>query len=304
MPDDVPDHVLRPRGHQDLAWSLGFLAAHAVPGLETWDGTTYRRVLRVGGRPVPVALRVADGADALVVSGPAAAVPVVRDLLGTDDDSGPAERALAADPVLAPLVRLRPGLRVPGSPDHLETLVRTVVGQQVSLAAAATVTGRIVRAHGRPLDVAGAHGPTHAFPAAEVLAAVDPETLPMTRARARTVVGVAAALAADPDLVHDPVRLLALPGIGPWTADYLRLRVTRDPDVLLPGDLAVRRQVARLTGRPDVTAREVADLASRWAPHRTTAMLQLWADYLAGTPAVAAPAASPSASRSTAAPLN
>jgi len=287
----VPDHVLRPDGHQDLAWSIGFLAAHAVPGLETWDGTTYRRVLQVGGRPVPVALRAVDAA--VVLSGPATAVPVVRDLLGTHDDSGPAERALAADPVLGPLLRRRPGLRVPGSPDHLETLVRTVVGQQVSLAAAATVTGRIVRAHGRPLDVAGDDGPTHAFPAAEVLAAVDPQSLPMTRARARTVVGAAAALARDPDLVHDPVRLLALPGIGPWTADYLRLRVTRDPDVLLPGDLAVRRQVAHLTCRPDLscrpdlTAREVADVAARWAPYRTTAMLQLWADYLARTPAAA-----------------
>ena len=149
----MAEHRTRPSGRQDLAWSLGFLAAHAVPGLETWDGTTYRRVLTVGGRPRPVSLRV-DGDD-LVVGGPAAAVAVARDLLGLDDDSGPAERALEPDPLLGPLVRRRPGLRVPGSPDHLETLVRTVVGQQVSLAAAATVTGRIVHAHGRPLEGAG-----------------------------------------------------------------------------------------------------------------------------------------------------
>ena len=97
-------------------------------------------------------------------------------------------------------------------------------------------------------------------------------------------------MAVGPDAeVHDAARLLALPGIGPWTADYLRLRVTRDPDVLLPTDLAVRRQVARLEGRDDATAREVAATAARWAPFRTTAMLQLWADYLdagrAGRPA-------------------
>ena len=244
----MAEHRTRPTGQQDLTWSLGFLAAHAVPGLETWDGTTYRRVLIVGARARSVSLRV-DGDD-LVVGGPAAAVGVARALLGLDDDSGPAERVLRADPVLGPLVRRRPGLRVPGSPGHLETLVRTVVGQQVSLAAAATVTGRIVREHGQPLPGAdsGPPGPTHAFPSAEVLAVVDPETLPMTRARGRTVVGVARALADDPDLVHDSAALLALPGIGPWTADYLRLRVTRDPDVLLPTDLAVRRQVARLHG--------------------------------------------------------
>jgi len=113
------------------------------------------------------------------------------------------------------------------------------------------------------------------------LAVVDPQTLPMTRARGRTVVAVATALADDPDLVHDAAGLLALPGIGPWTVDYVRLRITRDPDVLLATDLAVRRQVARLSGA-DVTVRETAALAARWAPHRTTAMLQLWADYLAG----------------------
>lgn len=279
----MPRHRLVPVGTQDLAWSLGFLAAHAVPGIESWDGRTYRRALTVDDAPAPVALTVVEGALEFV--GPDAAVPVVRALLGLDDDSGAAEAALRPDPLLGPLVLRRPGLRVPGSPDHLETLVRTVVGQQVSLAAAATVTGRIVHAHGEPLAGAGSGadpgGPTHAFPTAQVLAAVDPQTLPMTRSRGRTVVAVATALAADPRLVHDRGALLALPGIGPWTVDYLRLRITRDPDVLLASDLAVRRQVSRLGGI-DLTARQVGDLATTWAPHRTTAMLQLWADYLAG----------------------
>ncbi len=289
-PRPVSRHRLVPVGTQDLAWSLGFLAGHAVPGIESWDGRTYRRALTVDGNPVPVALTVVEGALELV--GPAAAVPTVRALLGLDDDSGAAEAALCSDPLLGPLVERRPGLRVPGSPDHLETLVRTVVGQQVSLAAAATVTGRIVHAHGEPLSCTGSGadpgadpgGPTHAFPTAQVLAAVDPQTLPMPRSRGRTVVAVATAFAADPGLVHDPIALLALPGIGPWTVDYLRLRITRDPDVLLASDLAVRRQVARLGGT-DLTARQVADLAVTWAPHRTTAMLQLWADYLDGAAA-------------------
>lgn len=268
--------TLSPTGIQDLSWSLAFLGAHAVPGIETWDGARYVRSVRVDAEPVPVALRADSGR--LLVEAPARADVVVRDLLGLDDDSGPAERALAADPLLGPLLTLRPGLRVPGSPDHAETLVRTVIGQQVSLAAAATVTGRLVAAHGRLLDSPLPGGPTHTFPTPSELAIVDPDTLPMPRARARTVVTVAAALADDPELVHDPVALLALPGIGPWTVGYLRLRASRDPDVFLPTDLAVRRQVARLGG-PDTPA-SVAALASSWAPFRTTALLALWAAYL------------------------
>lgn len=276
--------LLRSRGRHDCAWSLGFLAAHAVPGLESWDGRTYRRVLTGPDGPVVVSVRAhPEGAQ---VHGPRVVDDQVRRLLALDDDRGAADEALGADPLLGPLVRARPGLRVPGSTDHFETLVRTVVGQQVSLAAAATVTGRVVREHGvalaPPVDVDpdGPPVPTHAFPTPPALAAADPTTLPMPRARGRAVVAVAAAVAADPQVVHDDAALLALPGVGPWTVDYLRVRARRDPDVLLASDLAVRRQLARLAGT-DVDARRAADLGRPWAPHRTTAMLHLWAAYLA-----------------------
>ncbi len=268
---------LEATGAQDVSWTLAFLGAHAVPGLETWDGRTFRRTLVVEGRPVPVALRVEDGV--LVVEADPLADPAVRHLAGTDDDSGPAERHLARDELLGTLVATRRGLRLPGSTDHAETLVRTVIGQQVSVAAAATVTGRLVRSYGRPLADPVPGGPTHAFPAPARLATVDPETLPMPRARARTVVGVAAALADDPGLVHDVVALLALPGVGPWTVSYLRLRARRDPDVFLPTDLAVRRQLG-LLGAPTAPA-QVDALAGEWAPFRTTALAHLWAEYLA-----------------------
>ena len=259
-----------------MAWSLGFLGAHAVPGLETWDGATYRRTLLVEGRPVPVVLTADRGA--LLVEAPTAVDRAVRELLGLDDDSAPAERHLAADLLLGPLVARRPGLRLPGSPDHAETLVRTVIGQQVSVAAAATVTGRIVRAYGRPVADPDPTGPTHAFPTSSELASVDPEVLPMPRARARTVVAVAAALADDPGLVHDASALLALPGVGPWTVSYLRMRALRDPDVFLPTDLAVRRQLERMGAAGDPAS--AGALATPWAPFRTTALLHLWAEYL------------------------
>ncbi len=268
---------LEATGTHDVAWSLGFLAAHAVPGLETWDGLTFRRAVSVDGRAVHVALSAVEGM--LVVQGDEAADQAVRELLGTDDDSGPAERHLRPDPVIGPLVARRPGVRLPGSPDHAETLVRTVIGQQVSVAAAATVTGRVVLAHGRPLDAALAGGPTHAFPTPSRLATVDPASLPMPRARARTVVAVAAALADDPRLVHDDEALLALPGVGPWTVSYLRLRARRDPDVFLPTDLAVRRQLERIGAAS--TPPGVDDLSAGWAPFRSTALAHLWAEYLA-----------------------
>lgn len=271
--------LLRSRGTHDSAWSLGFLAAHAVPGLESWDGRTYRRVLTGPDGPVVVTVRAV--AEGVRVQGPSAVDDQVRRLLALDDDRGASDAALRDDRLLGPLVRARPGLRVPGSTDHFETLVRTVAGQQVSLAAAATVTGRVVREHGAPLLLGtDPDGPTHAFPTPDALAGVDPATLPMPRSRGRAVVAVAAAVAADPEVVHDGAALLALPGVGPWTVDYLRVRAGRDPDVLLASDLAVRRQLERLTGQA-LDTRGAAALGAAWAPHRTTAMLHLWAAYLA-----------------------
>jgi len=269
-------------GQQDLRWSLGFLGAHAVPGIESWDGRTYARALATG-RPDVVRLSV-DGPH-LLLEGRADATPAVRALLGLDDDGAEAEAALAADPLIGPLVRRRPGLRVPGSPDHFETVVRTVVGQQVSIAAAATVVGRLVREHGVP-TLTSRGGPTHAFPTPAALAALDPDHLPMPRARGRSLVTLARAVDEDRSVLDDDRALLALPGIGPWTVAYVRMRVDRDQDTFLPTDLGVRRQLTRMLapgegGVPIPTSAQVQQLAHRWAPCRTTALLHLWADYLA-----------------------
>jgi len=275
---------LQPLGQQDLLWSLSFLGAHAVPGVETWDGQTYSRALRTGqGTAHPDVVRLTVDGPHLLLDGPADAAPAVRALLGLDDDSAEAEVALVADPLLGPLVRRRPGLRVPGSPDHFETVVRTVVGQQVSVAAAATVVGRLVREHGVPVP-ASHGGPTHAFPTPAFLAALDPETLPMPRARGRSLVALARAVDQDRTVLDDDDAMLDLPGIGPWTVAYVRMRVHRDQDTFLPTDLGVRRQLTRMmapgTGGVPTLA-QVLQLANRWAPYRTTALLHLWAEYLA-----------------------
>ena len=278
----------------DVPRLLTFLGLHAVPGVESWDGETYARTLRLPHGPGRVELRAAPGgvAVALRLTDPAdeaAAQTAVRHLLGADGpDPRDADTHLGADPVLGPLVAARPGLRVPGSADHAETLLRTVVGQQVSLAGARTVTGRLVAEHGDP---SGGDDLPWVFPRCEVLAAVDPATLPMPRARGRAVVAVAAALAGDPSLVDDDVALLALPGIGPWTVAYTRLRARRDPDVFLPTDLAVRRQLEAL-GRP-ADARAAGEHARAWAPHRSAALMHLWTELLERR---AAPAATEAAS--------
>ncbi|MCW2577942.1 MAG: ada, partial [Modestobacter sp.] len=186
------------------------------------------------------------------------------------------DAVLGADPALAPLVAGAPGRRVPASPDADELAVRAVLGQQVSVAGARTLTARVVTAAGRPLtEPVGTL--THAFPSAAALAGADLSGVGLTGARRRTLATLAAALAdgtvdlgpgADREEAHH--RLLALPGIGPWTAALVGLRGLADPDVWLPGDLAVRRSLA-VVGSSDT------DAADRWRPWRSYAVLHLWA---------------------------
>ena len=277
----IVERHLQARGPIDAGHLLAFLGAHAVPGVETWDAATYARTLALPNGAATATLSAADdGVRVTLHCDPGDTDEAVRrltHLCGLDDDPSEAEAALVNDPMLRPLIRQRPGVRGPGSVDHAETLVRTVVGQQVSLAGASAAAGRIVAAAGTPLGAAG-HGLTHLFPTPCQLAALDPETLPMPRARGRCVVGVALALAHEPALVEDDGALLALPGVGPWTVDYTRFRTRRDPDVLLAGDLAVRRQV-ETTGRVG-TPDAVRTLSAAWSPYRSTAMMHLWAAYL------------------------
>jgi AraC family transcriptional regulator of adaptative response / DNA-3-methyladenine glycosylase II len=274
---------LAARAPYEAAEVLLFLGAHAVPGLEEWDGTTFSRVLdlphgpavvrlsptRDGGPAVTARLRLAELRDL------GAAVTRCRRMLDLDADPAAVDDVLGADPALAALVTAAPGRRVPGSPDADELAVRAVLGQQVSVAGARTLTARLLTA-GTPLpEPVGTL--THAFPRADVLAEADLSAVGLTGARLRTVHALAAALAAG-EIALDPGAdraaaaraLLAVPGIGPWTAALVGLRGMADPDVWLPGDLALRRSLAML-GSTD------ADAATRWRPWRSYAVLHLWA---------------------------
>ena len=274
---------LAARAPVEPAEVLLFLGRHAVPGLEEWDGTTFSRVLDLPHGPAVVALSPAPGGAPAVVARLSlgelrdlgTAVSRCRRLLDLDADPEAVDAALAADPALAPLVAAAPGRRVPASPDAPELAVRAVLGQQVSVAGARTLTARLLTAVGTPLpEPVGTL--THAFPRPEALATADLTAVGLTGARRRTVTALAAAVAdgrlrldAGADRAEADRALLALPGIGPWTAALVALRGLGDPDVWLPGDLALRRSLADL-GSSD------ADATGRWRPWRSYAVMHLW----------------------------
>lgn len=273
-----------------------FLATRAIPGVETVDGATYARTLSLPHGPGALRVRLEDhdawGSTAFLpvefaladLRDLGAAVERTRRLLDADADPVGIADSLLDDPLLRPLVRDLPGLRVPGHVDGAEVATRAVLGQQVTVAAARTHVARLVAAHGREVRTPY-EGLERLFPDAAALAVLDPEVLPMPRTRGRALVALNAALAEgavalDRGAARADVRrdLLAVPGIGPWTADYIALRALGDPDVFLPTDVGVRDSLRHL-GRDPATA---ATLADDWRPWRSYALIHLWRSLSAG----------------------
>jgi AraC family transcriptional regulator of adaptative response / DNA-3-methyladenine glycosylase II len=266
----------------DGAGLLSFLADHAVAGLETSTADSFERRVRLPHGLATLRLSLV-GLDTVLcearleqLADVATLVARVRRLLDLDADSVAIDGALGADPALAPLVAACPGLRLPGSLDAQETLFRTLVGQQISVAAARTV-------HGRYVARLGTDG---LFPtAAQILADGDTEGGPAVvrgpASRVTTILATARAVV-DGRLSLDvatPVEeftasLVALPGIGPWTAGYLAMRVLGNPDTLLASDLVVQQSAAAL-GLP-AKPRALAQRGEHWAPWRSYATMHLW----------------------------
>ncbi|MFH1277367.1 MAG: AlkA N-terminal domain-containing protein [Candidatus Eisenbacteria bacterium] len=265
-----------------------FLAKRAVPGVESVDGFTYRRSALLGDLPGVIEIRSpAEGSPFLLSlpfvppRGLLSLVEGTRRLFDLDADPLPIEERLLPDPHLAPLVRRRPGLRVPGAWDGFELAVRAVLGQQVSVAGAATLAGRLAERFGRPLP-REERGIRFLFPSAGDLAKARPSGgLPAKRAAALRTLARAAASGdlelgpwADPD--EATRRLLEIEGIGPWTVAYIRLRAFRDPDAFPAGDLGVRKGLSM--GDPPMTARRAAALAEPWRPWRGYGAMHLWTE--------------------------
>ncbi|GAB2751418.1 AlkA N-terminal domain-containing protein [Nocardioides pakistanensis] len=273
--------VRRPFAASEL---LDFLAARAVPGVEEAGPGWYSRTLRLpfGTGTALLSLDSTDD-DGMVrcrlglsdLRDLSAAVERCRRLLDADCDAEAVDDHLGGDPMLAPLVRRRPGLRVPGHVDGGELAVRAVLGQQITVRAARSLAALLVDRYGEPLP----DGRGRLFPSVATLAAVDPEELPMPKARGRALVLLAQALAEgrvvlDRSADRADVRrsLLAVPGVGPWTADYIAMRALGDPDVLLVGDTGLRDGLAAL----GAAAANRGSIGETWRPWRSYAQMHLW----------------------------
>jgi AraC family transcriptional regulator of adaptative response / DNA-3-methyladenine glycosylase II len=268
---------------------IGFLAARAIPGLECITEGSYRRVIEVDG--AVGSLEVDDVPDqsslrATVRFPRLDILPVIiariRRVFDLGADPAAIAAALAPDPILAPLVTARPGLRVPGAWDGFEIAVRAILGQQITVKAATRLAGRLVAALGTPAaDRIGLPGLTHAFPRPDRFDVTVVAGLGMPQSRAAALAGLSVAALADPRL-FDPRRdldeavasLRALPGIGEWTAQYIAMRALRESDAFLAADVALQRRLGVDGRRP--SAAELLARAERWRPWRAYAVMHLW----------------------------
>ena len=266
---------------------LGFFAMRAISGLETVSDGVYSRNISLHGEHGSFSIRAGAGdwLELTLYQVPPALVPDivarVRRMFDLDVDLLPIHRHLATDPLLARLLGAYPGVRVPGAWDGLELAIRAVLGQQISVVAAIKLAGKLVERHGARLE-SPVPGLSHRFPEAAELAQADLATLGMPRSRGRTLSGVAQALLDNPrifdpgpDLRASVTPLLALWGVGEWTAQYIALRQMRHADAFPVADVGLLNALSALEGRP-VTAVELLARAEPWRPYRGYGAQLLW----------------------------
>jgi AraC family transcriptional regulator of adaptative response / DNA-3-methyladenine glycosylase II len=280
--------LLRYRPPYDWAAMLDFLRLRAIPGIERVTDDTYARTICLDGHQGTVALRPGTGnaLQAVVRFPRLQALPAIiarlRRVFDLASDPVAMAAQFSADPVMASLVRARPGLRVPGAWDGFELAMRAVLGQQITVAAAIRLAGKLVSAHGEPM--AQPDGSlTHVFPRPEAVAVAELASLGMPRSRAATLSAVAAAAVADPRLFdagsglsESVLRLRAIRGIGEWTGQYIALRQLREPDAFPSADIGLIRALERLESR-EYTPAQLLARAEAWRPWRAYAAQHLWA---------------------------
>ncbi|MGE0863592.1 MAG: AlkA N-terminal domain-containing protein [Vicinamibacterales bacterium] len=261
---------------------MAFLAARATPGVEEAGAAGYRRTIAIdgatgtiqvrhaGSRPaIELEVRFPDSRALLVI------VERVRRMFDLGADPAVIAGHLQTDPLLGPVMKRHPGLRAPGAWDGFELSVRAILGQQVSVAAATTIAGRLARRFGSPVE--GDEGLDRIFPTPAQLAHAPLEELGVIASRAETIRLLARAVAAGTvtfagaAAADDVTRALrALPGIGPWTAQYIALRALGEPDAFLTGDLVLRRMAGR------DTTHALDERSESWRPWRAYAVMLLW----------------------------
>jgi len=286
------DLVLPHRGPLDAEGLFAWMRARAIPGVEHATESSFARTLRLLGGPAWFELRVDDAGNVRLrarlahLGDLSTLVARARRLFDLDADPLAVDDALSRHPELKPLVARVPGIRVPGAVDPHEMLIRAMVGQQITVAAARTALTALADALGEPVsgigDESDAEGATvRLFPTMTAIAERGHEVLRGPAARIRALTGAAAALAdgtltltSGDDSAEQRAALLALPGVGPWTADYVRMRVLGDPDITLPGDVAVRSGAAA-AGLP-AEPKAFTAWAARTAPWRSYLTAHLW----------------------------
>ncbi|MFT7620675.1 MAG: AraC family transcriptional regulator of adaptative response / DNA-3-methyladenine glycosylase II [Planctomycetota bacterium] len=270
---------------------IDYLEPRAIPGVEVVENGRYFRTIETCGYPGVAEVSDPGGGDHLEVtlhlstfSSIMEQVEKARSLFGLNQDTSVAEKHLGRDPMLAPLIGAHPGVRLAGAWNRFETAIRIIVGQQVSVAGATTVTGRIASRYGRKLDLALPSGLSVLFPTPKRLAKARPTKVGMPQARFNTIVHFAKAVAAgDVDLagpagLEQSIKMLeAVPGIGPWTSNLIAARVMGEDDAFPAGDLGLRKAVDRLQGRrTPISAKELEALSESWRPYRSIAAAYLW----------------------------
>lgn len=270
---------------------LEFLRRRAIAGIELVGENSYSRSIALNGVTGTVLVRPAYKSERTntlhaTVQFPALAmlpsiIARLRRVFDLAADPHAIAAHLATDPMLAPLIKARPGLRVPGGWDGFELAIRAVLGQQITVVAAARLAARLIAQYGEPLPVPHA-GLTHSFPLPETIAAADLTTLGMPRSRAQTLSAVAAATIANPQLFDARntleaavAQLRMIRGIGEWTAQYIALRQLREPDAFPAADVALQRAISQLESR-SYSAVQLFDRASLWSPWRAYAAQHLW----------------------------
>ncbi len=272
---------------------LDFLTGRAIPGVEAVQSGQYWRAFQLEGVQGLVEVHPDPAADQLLATLHATKIPPVgvivarlRRLFDLDTEIIRIDQHLSTDPLMASRVKARPGLRVPGTWDLFELTVRAILGQQISVAAATTLSGRMVAALGEPLTedmarLSAGTGISRVFPTPAAVMAADLSAIGLTRAREKALRALAVAaqggrlaFSAHP-LDRIIKNLCELPGIGPWTAHYIAMRGYRDPDAFPHSDLGLLRALETESGRPSPA--EMLMLAEAWRPWRAYAAMRLWA---------------------------
>jgi AraC family transcriptional regulator of adaptative response / DNA-3-methyladenine glycosylase II len=289
-PGTSVDLLLPHRGPLDAEGLFAWMAARAVAGAEEATESTFARTIRLPHGPAWFELSLDDAGRVRLrarlthLADLSTLVTRVRRLFDLDADPYAIADALSRHPELAASVAAIPGLRVPGAADPHEMLIRAMVGQQITVVAARTALTALTAALGEPapeLSAEASAPPMLLFPTMTAIAERGHEALRGPAARIRAITGAAAALAdgsltltAGDDAADQRAALLGMPGIGPWTADYVRMRVIADPDVFLPGDVVVRSGAAAL-GLPS-EPKPLTEWAARTAPWRSYLTAHLW----------------------------